>query len=86
MEILHHGAARGTTGSCHRLQVDADNAILIDFGLFQGAETSGADEATWQQIDFSIQDVRALIVTHVHMDHVGRLLYLMVARFRRLIF
>jgi len=86
MEILHHGAARGTTGSCHRLQVDADNAVLIDCGLFQGAETSGADEATRQQIDFSIQDVRALVITHVHIDHVGRLPYLMAAGFRGPIF
>jgi metallo-beta-lactamase family protein len=82
MKILHHGAAQGTTGSCHRLQVDEHNAILIDCGLFQGAETSGADESTRQRIDFSIEDVRALVVTHVHIDHVGRLPYLMAAGFR----
>lgn len=82
MNILHHGAANGTTGSCHRLQIDADNAILIDCGLFQGAETSGSDESSRHQIEFSIRDVRALVITHVHIDHVGRLPYLLAAGYR----
>jgi len=30
MEILHHGAVGGVTGSCHELRVDDDNGILID--------------------------------------------------------
>ena len=80
--ILHHGAVTGTTGSCHRLQLDADNAVLIDCGLFQGAETSGGDESDRQRIDFPIGDVHALVVTHVHIDHVGRLPYLLAAGFR----
>lgn len=36
MDVLHHGAVGGVTGSCHELRVDGDNAILIDCGLFQG--------------------------------------------------
>ena len=79
--ILHHGAVDGTTGSCHRLQV-GDAAILIDCGLFQGAETSGGDESNRHQIEFNIDDVRALVITHVHIDHVGRLPYLLAAGFR----
>ena len=80
--ILHHGAVNGITGSCHRLQLDADNAILIDCGLFQGAETTGGDESTRHQIEYSVKDLRALIVTHVHIDHIGRLPYLLAAGFR----
>jgi len=81
MHVTHHGAAVGTTGSCHRLQLDEANAVLVDCGLFQGAETSGKDEASAQAIDFPIDDVRALIVTHVHIDHVGRIPYLLAAGF-----
>jgi len=42
MEILQHGATRGTTVSCQRLQVDVGKVILIECGLFPSAETSGA--------------------------------------------
>jgi metallo-beta-lactamase family protein len=82
MNILHHGAVTGTTGSCHRLQVDDDTAVLVDCGLFQGAETTGSDESDRQRIDFPIDDVGALVVTHVHIDHVGRIPYLLAAGFR----
>lgn len=82
MEVLHHGAVGGVTGSCHELRPGSDDAILIDCGLFQGAESSGkgahADELA---IDFPIDRVRALIVTHVHIDHVGRIPYLLAAGF-----
>ncbi|MCB1633151.1 MAG: MBL fold metallo-hydrolase [Xanthomonadales bacterium] len=79
MLISHHGAVTGTTGSCHRLQIDDHNAVLIDCGLFQGDEKGESDELKRQQIDFPIDDVRALILTHVHIDHVGRLPYLLAA-------
>ena len=38
--IIHHGAVSGVTGSCHQLQMNADGSLLIDCGLFQGAEYS----------------------------------------------
>jgi len=34
MNILHHGARDGVTGSCHQLQMNADTSLLIDCGLF----------------------------------------------------
>ncbi len=82
MEVVHHGAVGGVTGSCHELRIDDDNAVLIDCGLFQGDERSargaGADSL---KIEFPIERVRALIVTHVHIDHVGRIPYLLAAGF-----
>ena len=82
-EILHHGAVGGVTGSCHELRVGEDDAILIDCGLFQGAENSGEGAgANNLAIEFPIEHVRALVVTHVHIDHVGRIPYLIAAGFR----
>ena len=75
LEILHHGAVNGVTGSCHELRA-GDAGILIDCGLFQGLE--GKRELA---IDFDIARIRALVVTHVHIDHVGRLPYLLGAGF-----
>lgn len=64
------------------MQLDADNAVLIDCGLFQGDETGGKDDLARHEIEFDLTDVRALVVTHVHIDHVGRLPYLLAAGFR----
>lgn len=82
MRINHHGAVNGVTGSCHELQLDDGRSILIDCGLFQGAEASdkGAESST-QEIDFDTTGVQALVVTHVHIDHVGRIPYLLAAGF-----
>jgi metallo-beta-lactamase family protein len=81
-QILHHGAVTGTTGSCHELVVDEQRSILIDCGLFQGRDVGphGAS-ADNLQIDFDISRVQALIATHVHIDHVGRIPWLLAAGF-----
>lgn len=80
--IIHHGGADGVTGSCHRLQISPDHAILIDCGLFQGEDLKGQSSFERHQIEFRVDDVIALVVTHVHIDHIGRLPYLMAAGFK----
>ena len=64
-QLIHHGAAQGVTGSCHELRWGSDG-FLVDCGLFQGE--SGA-----RGIDFPISNIRALLVTHAHIDHIGRI-------------
>ncbi|RUO19650.1 MBL fold hydrolase [Aliidiomarina iranensis] len=97
MDVIHHGAARGVTGSCHELVVAEGVSVLVDIGLFQGAETSGsggsfskaAGEGAGennQEIDFPIEHVHALVITHCHIDHVGRLPWLLMAGFRKPIY
>jgi len=81
MDILHHGAVNGVTGSCHQLIIDDANSVLVDCGLFQGAETSGQGDDDLLSIEFDISTVQALLVTHCHIDHVGRLPYLLAAGF-----
>ncbi|WP_151671773.1 MBL fold metallo-hydrolase RNA specificity domain-containing protein [Nitrincola schmidtii] len=78
--IQHHGAKDGVTGSCHQLHIDEYHSLLIDCGIFQGNE---ANEHNTQQLDinFDISSVKALIVTHVHIDHVGRIPWLLAAGF-----
>lgn len=80
-EFVHHGAVDGVTGSCHEYRISDDYGLLIDCGLFQGAEVSDSGSATTPQIQFAISHIQALIVTHVHIDHVGRLPYLLAAGF-----
>ena len=80
IEIKHHGAVTGVTGSCHELLV-GDSGILIDCGLFQGEDSSNGASASNLSIDFPVDHIRALVVTHVHIDHVGRIPYLLAAGF-----
>lgn len=86
-QVIHHGAFNGVTGSCHELYLTDEDAVLIDCGLFQGVESANtvSDEpgsASTPHIDFALDHVRALIVTHCHIDHVGRIPYLLIAGFR----
>ncbi len=64
-QLLHHGAASGVTGSCHELQLGRDS-LLIDCGQFQG-------EAGPTRLDVALSRVRALLLTHAHIDHIGRI-------------
>ncbi len=77
MKIKHWGAVKGVTGSCHQLFINDENSVLIDCGLFQGADSSISKKG----IDFDIRNVQVLIVTHCHIDHVGRIPYLLAAGF-----
>ncbi|MDR5907404.1 MBL fold metallo-hydrolase [Franzmannia qiaohouensis] len=78
-QIRHHGGAEGVTGSCHRLQLALDRALLVDCGLFQGQDADGDSAFEQHQVAFSVDDVLALLVSHVHIDHIGRLPYLLAA-------
>lgn len=87
MQIIHHGGAEGVTGSCHELIIDHQNSLLVDCGLFQGAEVSPKGSSFDQlQIDFPLDTVSALLVTHCHIDHVGRIPYLLMAGFDKKIY
>src|SRR5690554_2748096 len=85
IEISHHGATSGVTGSCHELTLgtkqNTSAGILIDCGLFQGQEKAEGASASDLSVDFPIDHIRALVVTHVHIDHVGRIPYLLAAGF-----
>jgi metallo-beta-lactamase family protein len=70
MNITSHGAAREVTGSCHRVET-ASTRLLIDCGMFQGSAFN--DARNFRPFGFAAEDVDAVILTHAHLDHVGRL-------------
>lgn len=80
LSIEHHGAEDGVTGSCHQLIIDENLSVLVDCGLFQGGEAD--PNLHPQHLGFAVEGVLALIVTHVHIDHVGRIPGLLAAGFR----
>ncbi|QDT02307.1 Ribonuclease [Rubripirellula lacrimiformis] len=78
MKLVHHGAYDGVTGSCHQLFWEKGQSILVDCGIFQGDD---AKQHPNPEIHFSIAGILAMLLTHVHIDHVGRLPYLIAAGF-----
>lgn len=70
MKLTFHGAAGEVTGSMHLLEA-AGKKILLDCGLFQGRR----EEARLKNLDFppGVERVDAVILSHAHIDHAGRL-------------
>ncbi|MBL4833203.1 MAG: MBL fold metallo-hydrolase [Pseudomonas sp.] len=82
-KIEHHGAVQGVTGSCHQLWLSSQDSLLIDCGLFQGRESSGKGaSASNLAVEFALDSVRAMVATHVHIDHIGRLPWLLAAGYQ----
>ncbi|WP_122572715.1 MBL fold metallo-hydrolase RNA specificity domain-containing protein [Pseudomonas viridiflava] len=76
-KLVHHGAVETVTGSCHQLCMDAVNSLLIDCGSVQAAETGDVTG-----FGFSPASIKALLLTHVHNDHVGRIPELLASGYK----
>jgi metallo-beta-lactamase family protein len=83
MKLKHHGAHQGVTGSCHQLFWSDRQSLLVDCGIFQGDE---AKKNPSPEINFSLRGIEALLLTHVHIDHAGRIPYLIAAGFDKPIY
>jgi len=67
--IQSFGAAETVTGSCHFLQIKDGPQILIDCGYFQGRD----EKQTLDPFDFDPKKVDIILITHAHLDHIGRI-------------
>ncbi len=79
MKLVHHGAYDGVTGSCHQYWLDDQRSVLVDCGTFQGRDARAHPNP---EIEFSLAGIQSLLLTHVHIDHCGRIPYLLGAGFR----
>jgi metallo-beta-lactamase family protein len=83
MKITLYGAAGDVTGSAYHVQTDQAN-ILVDCGLYQG--TKMTDQKNRLPRSLSAARLDAVVLTHGHLDHVGRLPILAQQGFRGPIF
>jgi metallo-beta-lactamase family protein len=70
MDLEFHGATDGTTGSCHVLRAGGKQ-VLLECGQFQGRRADAYRRNAG--FGFRARDVDAVILSHAHIDHSGKL-------------
>ena len=70
MNVTFLGAAREVTGSCHVVRVGR-SAVALDFGMFQGRRSETHDKNV--DLPFELDEIAAVVLSHAHIDHSGRL-------------
>lgn len=68
--LTFYGATDGVTGSCYLLQTD-QSSILLECGLVQGNREEEARNR--EEFPFDIQQIDAVVLSHAHLDHSGRI-------------
>ena len=83
MRIHFHGAAGQVTGSMHLVEA-AGKRVLLDCGMQQGSREMEAANAG--EFPFDPARIDALVASHAHIDHIGRIPQLVARGFRGPIF
>ncbi len=70
MRVQFFGAAGEVTGSCHLVEANG-KTILLDCGMVQsGKDEMGRNAA---EFGFDVTKLDGMVLSHAHIDHVGRL-------------
>ncbi|MCX6265788.1 MAG: MBL fold metallo-hydrolase [Bacteroidetes bacterium] len=70
MRITFYGAAGGVTGTAYYCESFMAR-IMIDCGMFQGGRRDESKNKTAPPVNYNTLD--AIVLTHAHLDHCGRL-------------
>lgn len=70
MNISFFGATREVTGSCFMLETKSGK-LIVDCGMFQGSNFN--EGKNHDSFPFDPKEVKAVLVTHAHLDHIGRI-------------
>ena len=83
MKLEFFGAAGEVTGSCHILRAGG-KTVLLDCGLIQGSRAD--EERNADPFPFEASRIDAVVLSHAHLDHCGRLPLLVKRGFKGPIF
>ena len=70
MRLTFYGGAGKVTGA-NFLVENERGKILVDCGIEQGADFNGSDPSL--PFPYDVKTIDALVLTHAHLDHVGRI-------------
>ena len=70
ISITFLGAARTVTGSAYLVD-SGRSQVMVDFGMFQGRKE--IRQRNWVDPEFPAPHVEAVVLTHTHLDHIGRI-------------
>lgn len=75
IKVKSFGGADSVTGSCHMITAEIDGYeynYLVDCGMFQGRIARKNPEMNFNLRPYAC-DINAILVTHAHIDHIGRI-------------
>jgi metallo-beta-lactamase family protein len=73
VHVTFSGAAREVTGSCHLLTV-GQHTVMLDCGMYQGHRQESRVKNA--KLPFPPEQLSAIVLSHAHIDHAGRLPFL----------
>lgn len=79
IQVQFFGAAGEVTGSCHLVQL-GEQRILLDCGLIQGDRK--AEARNREPFPFDPKSIDAVVLSHAHIDHSGRIPLLIKSGYR----
>lgn len=82
-KVRFHGAAREVTGSLHLIETNG-HTIALDCGLFQGKRSDALTKN--RSLPDGSREISAIVLSHAHIDHCGRLPLLYKLGFRGPVF
>jgi metallo-beta-lactamase family protein len=68
--LTFYGAIEGVTGSAYLLQTE-NAQVLLDCGMFQGSRKE--EKGNQAAFPFDVPGLDAVVLSHAHLDHSGRL-------------
>ncbi len=74
MKLHFYGAAQMVTGSNYLLEIKTKSGIrkiLVDCGMFQGIKHG--EDKNYEDFPYDPKKVDAVLITHAHVDHIGRI-------------
>lgn len=70
LRIRALGAVGGVTGSCYVIEC-GEHTLLLECGMFQGNRE--VEARNWTPLEIDLDQIDAVVLSHAHIDHSGRL-------------